>query len=68
MRAKEDVRDLVETSKQLVDLGIGDVDIVAILEILDGVSAAVEFLPSRPDGKILERFDVVVVKPEFAYS
>ena len=68
MRAKEDVHDLVEASKKLVDLEVVNVDVVAILEVLDRVSSAVELFSSRPDREIPKYFDVVMLEPKRAYG
>ena len=67
-RAQEDVRDLVEASKKLIEFEVVNVDVVTVFELLEGVGTAVELIPSWPDREVAERFDVVMLQPKRPYS
>ena len=67
-RAQEDVRDLVEAAKKLIEFEVVNVDVVTVFELLEGVGTAVELIPSWPDREVAERFDVVMLQPKRPYS
>ena len=68
MRAEENVRDFVKASKELIDLKVIDMDVVAIFEVFDRVSTTVELLSSGADREVAQRFDVMVFKPKRTYG
>ena len=67
-RAQEDVRDLVEAAKKLIEFEVVNVDVVTVFELLEGVGTAVELVPSWPDREVAERFDVVMLQSKRQYG
>ena len=58
---------LIDASEKLIEFNVVDVNVIAVLELLEGVSAAVDLRTSWPGRVITERFDVVVLQSKRTY-